>query len=449
MNPGPAAYPAGAEASSASPGSAIPASTTGMESTLHRLRGAISRSSIDIIMTRVTALFGLLFAVQSIPAVNESSRYLYLGWAIAVPVVLFVLLFLVVVAAALKRGVSLFMSAFAVAYLIALALWPVSVENLGAAHFSQPWLWYLITLGMIFAALASPMRWAIVYSVFVTMVYVFIRTQPAGGGVKPELAVLDGVYVLLIGAFALMITTTLRVAADRVDAAQLTAMQQYARAARNHAAERERAKVDALVHDTVLATLIAAAKAETPAERARAVSLSQAALKTLQDAPQAFDRNSDVGTREFSGRLAAATRLLSPRIAIEDAQLGAGRIPGQVADAIFSAAVQALINSLQHAGRGRPSPGGRDGRDSPDSPDNPDNRVRRFVRMRTAPGDELIVEVSDTGSGFDMSSVPPQRLGLRVSIRERVEAVGGVVSVESTPGGGTSVVISWKPGARP
>ena len=53
------------------------------------------------------------------------------------------------------------------------------------------------------------------------------------------------------------------------------------------------------------------------------------------------------------------------------------------------------------------------------------------------------MQVSDTGVGFDPAAVPQERLGLRVSIRERVATVGGAVQVQSVPGGGASIVIVW------
>ncbi|QWT25010.1 hypothetical protein KPL76_06585 [Subtercola sp. PAMC28395] len=395
---------------------------------MNRLRGAISRSSVDLIMVRAAALFALLFAAQSIVAAVQSASFLYPVWAVSVPSVLFALLLLVVVASVINRGVTLLMTAFALVYLVALALVPLSVENLGAAHFSQPWLWYLVTLGMAFTALVWPTRWAITFAAFVTAEYMVIRTLPAGGGAAPQLAILDGLYVLLIGAFMIMLITTLRVAADRVDAAQLTATQQVARAARHHAVEFERAKVDALVHDTVLATLIAAAKAVTPAERERAARMAQSSLQTLQHAPIAFDPDSEVSLRAFSDRLAAAIILLSPRITFTVGQLDDRGVPGRVADALFSAAIQALINSLQHAGPGTAEP----------------DRVARSVTLQVAPRNEITIRVSDSGIGFDTAAVPSERLGLRVSIRERVEAVGGSVSIESAPGRGASVIIEWK-----
>jgi signal transduction histidine kinase len=53
------------------------------------------------------------------------------------------------------------------------------------------------------------------------------------------------------------------------------------------------------------------------------------------------------------------------------------------------------------------------------------------------------VEVGDTGLGFSVLEVPVERLGVRVSIIERVAKAGGSVEVESTPGAGTVIDIRW------
>jgi signal transduction histidine kinase len=51
--------------------------------------------------------------------------------------------------------------------------------------------------------------------------------------------------------------------------------------------------------------------------------------------------------------------------------------------------------------------------------------------------------VADTGAGFDVDAVPPDRLGVRISIRERVDAVGGATEIRSVPGAGTTIVMTW------
>lgn len=57
-------------------------------------------------------------------------------------------------------------------------------------------------------------------------------------------------------------------------------------------------------------------------------------------------------------------------------------------------------------------------------------------------GRACTVMVVDDGRGFDEASTSPDRMGLRGSVRERIGRVGGDVQVWSSPGSGTSVMMS-------
>jgi len=65
-----------------------------------------------------------------------------------------------------------------------------------------------------------------------------------------------------------------------------------------------------------------------------------------------------------------------------------------------------------------------------------------LLRLK-ATAQELKIVVKDDGLGFWVSRVPKNRLGLRLSIIERVESVGGKVFIDTKPGGGTSIVMEW------
>ena len=56
--------------------------------------------------------------------------------------------------------------------------------------------------------------------------------------------------------------------------------------------------------------------------------------------------------------------------------------------------------------------------------------------------EEVELRVSDDGCGFDSSSVPSDRLGLGI-IRERTQAIGATLEIESEPGEGTRVSVVW------
>ena len=52
-------------------------------------------------------------------------------------------------------------------------------------------------------------------------------------------------------------------------------------------------------------------------------------------------------------------------------------------------------------------------------------------------GDSLAVYVRDRGAGFDLASVPFDRRGVRSSIVERVQGLGGEATLRSSAGSGT------------
>jgi signal transduction histidine kinase len=54
-----------------------------------------------------------------------------------------------------------------------------------------------------------------------------------------------------------------------------------------------------------------------------------------------------------------------------------------------------------------------------------------------------MVEVTDSGHGFDPAATPPSRRGIRESITGRMLAAGGRAAIASRPGAGTTVTMSW------
>jgi hypothetical protein len=63
-------------------------------------------------------------------------------------------------------------------------------------------------------------------------------------------------------------------------------------------------------------------------------------------------------------------------------------------------------------------------------------------------GGEVTVAVMDSGVGFDESEVPEDRIGLRTSIRARIEQEGGTVRLWSTKGIGTTIVLTVPEGGE-
>jgi signal transduction histidine kinase len=236
------------------------------------------------------------------------------------------------------------------------------------------------------------------------------------------------VYALILGVVVLVIITMLRQAAESVDVAQEAALQRYDVAARQHATEIERVRIDALVHDSVLTTLLSAAAADTDQERALAARMAREAMKRLDEAgstgPRLLDR---VPLSALVRRLRTATTTLTTTFSVRVTGIDGVELPVEAAEALYTAAAQAMVNSAQHAGRA-----GQD--------------VRREVHVQGIGAAGCRIEIMDDGVGFDPEAVPRERLGLRVSIEERMANAGGAAYIDSVLGAGTTVTVVWPAG---
>ena len=67
-------------------------------------------------------------------------------------------------------------------------------------------------------------------------------------------------------------------------------------------------------------------------------------------------------------------------------------------------------------------------------------RVEINVRLEAS---QVHIEIKDNGIGFDIASVKPTSLGLRI-MRERAEAIHAQLQVASQPGLGTTVSLHWQ-----
>ena len=162
-------------------------------------------------------------------------------------------------------------------------------------------------------------------------------------------------YAVILGTVVLIIVTMLRQAAETVDGAQEAALQRYDLAARQHATEIERVKVDALVHDSVLTTLLSAAAATTPEEQALAARMARDAVDRLDEADAVGPRSPDrVGLHVLVRRLRAALTTFSAPFTVRVVNAGGVELPVEAVDALYTAAVQAMVNSMQHADEPRP-----------------------------------------------------------------------------------------------
>jgi len=383
-----------------------------------QLRNALSLARVESALARTGSVIGVVFFLQSLPTLLGEKETTLPLWSTSSAIAIVGSLLFAVAAGVARRLVRLANVTFAVAFLLVLVTWPFAVVHPSA---ESPWLYYLITIATAMAAIGLPVPWAAGYLILVPLLYAVIRLTPPGGGLTPLKASLDSIYSVILGGAILVITTMLRAAATSVDQAQATALEGYAHAVRAHATEAERVRVDAIVHDSVLTTLLYAARADTPEAQRLAATMASNAIGHLRDAALVSpDDGSTVRITILAQSVREAIEQLEAGFEITVSRLGTASIPTTVAEAVQSASLQAAVNSVNHAGDG----------------------ATRTVRITSIEGG-VQVTVADDGRGFDPAQVPSERLGVRVSIIELIANLGGDARVDSAPGRGTTVMIRW------
>lgn len=390
-------------------------------------RNPISRKQVENVISRSVAVFGIVFGAQTIPWLLGQLDEAYPVWLWVVVPALFGTLVVVLVLSFAKVWVRQAHSTFAIIFLIALVSWPFTIAP-GAEVYTGPhWLYYLITVATAMASIGFNTVFGTIYLFLAPLVYLVIRASPAGGSAGWQLATLESVYSIILGGAVMIIVTMLRQAASSVDNAQATALDRYGHAVRQHATEVERVQVDSIVHDSVLTTLLSAARAYTPQAKELAAVMAGNAIGHLRDAAAASpDDGTMVRFTTLVDRITDAAAALSSPYEIRVRSVGTRSLPVHAAETLYSAAVQAMVNSLQHAG---------------------ESGVSRWVAIRGIRPDGIEIVVGDTGSGFLFSEIPTERLGVRVSIVERVANAGGRAVIQSAPGAGTIVSIRWPHGS--
>jgi len=187
---------------------------------------------------------------------------------------------------------------------------------------------------------------------------------------------------------------------------------------------RIEAKAAALMHDTMLSHLAAIAASnpgplppalQTQMERDLEILIGE---EWLSDASATVDAKTRADWRS-SGLYTAIqeARLMGLKVESTGDLAAVARLDRESSVALGLAVKQCLVNVLKHSGT-----------------------TQAEVAVYGSEVD-VSVMVVDTGKGFSEAETGADRLGLRNSVRRRIEAIDGTVQVWSTPGRGTSIMI--------
>ncbi|WP_216893617.1 sensor histidine kinase [Nocardia alni] len=394
------------------------------------------RSGITRSLGLSLGLGGIIMGLVAIPEIVQQGRTAPPWWPPLAAVLTFGM-FPVLAVLSVRSSPAVIRAASglaAVSFLAALAITPFAVR----AHTvdgSSVWLYRMLPLGMIAAALAWPLMMSVGYLVIgatgVALTNVYLVERTTGLAAASDFARAFGLSTL----FLWCVVCALRAGA-RVERESMVAARRAAVSAASAARDYERSRFAALIHDAVLSTLLeasrCAARDAAPSEPGEMVLRRQAraTLDQLDDirgdvrAPEVLDVPSAVvflrGTvHEIDPGVRFATRTWP---GFDDL-----RMPVAIAGTLAAALGEAVRNSLRHASNSGAS----------------DGPVHRTVVCTVSAGGVRLV-CTDDGVGFDVRRVPPDRLGISVSILGRMQQLpGGAGFVESQPGEGTTVTLVW------
>ena len=382
-------------------------------------------------VNRVNQLFAtiysfLLVAVVSEALVNGFRQQEYLNPLVfSISVALVVSLVIGFLISHFAFQASLFWSrAIPVVTSVLLATWPLHYEETTALPESfKPWIWWLLGIASV-AAGASFRFWVGVAYIFVVpIIWILVRVSASGGSGELVLAIQDSLHLFVLAAIATTLAAAVRWQAAKTDFANQDLIASGVRSAQSQALELEQSRLDALVHDSVLTTLLVASKAQTPAEISLAKASAVEAIRKLDLDNSSTEKAASITQVSFFEALRNRINEFHPSFKVVLQQTNNSLIPELVSEALTEAALQAVDNSAKHGG----------------------GYAKRSVLLQSQ-GKGLKIVVSDNGKGFRPSRVRKDRLGIQISIIGRVKAVGGRVFVRSEPGKGTDVVLEWSPG---
>lgn len=368
----------------------------------------------------------LVCVVTLLPAVGlafEDMTSLHPGWLAAVGGALIGTTLLMPIYAWSDRGLKPLAWLYSGLVLAGLVTWPLAWRP-GVHTDTPPWIWSCIAFATICVAVASNLRVALAYSAVTAVLYLLVRTTESGGSAPWLLAFQDTAWVVVQPAALLLVLRYLYTAVGQLDASLERSHHEREDAAIEKALVAERTRLDAIVHDEVMTTLVAVAR--TPDARDPHVSAqAQHALSSLDQAEVEANGNAPVDAEQFIRLLRDVVASVCPRAeVIGDVPAAPPVLPHAVVRAMTQSTREATLNAAKHSKA---------------------EHIR--VRVSVAPVVQRLsvrVEISDDGVGFDLAKVPAKRLGLRVSLGERMRSVEGDAVVESTVGRGTRVTLQWQ-----
>ncbi len=298
-----------------------------------------------------------------------------------------------------------------------LITWPAAWQSDEVAQ-SSPWLWMTLGVAAICLAVTTGTGWGFAYAIASGLLFAAVRMTPSGQSASLLGAFQDMINLVMNASVVIVALGVVSNAFKELDEAEAATRKEATDAAIEEALLEERHRLDGIVHDEVMTTLVAAAHAagdDHVAQQAqRAVDrLAQAETPTEARLPVTGDQLTWLVTDVVSALVPQA------KFVSEVERLA---VPQQVASTLGMVVREVALNVAKHS-----------------------KATEVEVRLTSPEKGAISIAISDNGVGFNPDLVPKRRLGLQVSVVYRMWAIGGTAEIHSSPGDGTTVNLSWAP----
>jgi len=297
------------------------------------------------------------------------------------------------------------------------AAWPADTVATGS-----PWLWMCLGVASICLAVTTGTGWGFAYAIASGLLFAAVRMTPSGQNASLLGAFQDMIVLVMNASVVIVALGVVSNAFKQLDDAEAASRKEATDAAIEEALLDERHRLDGIVHDEVMTTLVSAAHQNNDPHVAQQ---AQRAVERLAEAEQPTEARLPVTGDQLTWLVTDVVSALVPQAKFTS-QLHNLAVPQPVASTLGMVVREVALNVAKHSGAENveitltsPEPGG------------------------------VAISVADDGVGFVPEQVPKRRLGLQVSVVYRMWAIGGKAEILSSPGRGTVVNLSWVPGEQP
>lgn len=393
--------------------------------------GEDGRSSLDTLKAVGSVIVGGSYLVYLVAASGSFARFgdLAASWWLPLSIVVVIAsglgLVWVGVGARLRSLLPVAATA-AIMYLVVMALWFVAWRGVSTGiDEGSPTIvvWFTMLPELACVALVLAERPVLA---FANLIAAGVLSEAAASfawtGVYGWDSILRTLWSTAWGAVFVAVGTAAVAFSRRLDQTRSVTIETARGLGREDTLDVERRRADALVHDRIIAFLLALRPGQ-PEVATQSVAIG--VLHELDHWWDVPDREAvRIDAREFVGRLRATVAQFGEVVAVRadiDAS-PATRYDDDSTWALLDATAEAVRNFYRHAGADA-----------------------SCVVLGEVSDDAITVTVADDGTGFDPDATPPGRIGVSFGITGRMAAVaGGSSSVLSAPGHGTRVRLRWR-----